>query len=183
MAAEGRTLVGSLAFAADLVVSKRPFSKVRVSLGLSRLRRVRSMPARLALPAQPAHDQLGALGTVPASAGGAEGLRRVDPHVQILDGSAGPADEVVMHLGAGVPERRRAAGGHSVCDAHLLEQLECRVDRRERRVREPRLHAGEHLLGAGMPTDIGERAVDEDALGRHSKAAFPQCVFELLISH
>jgi hypothetical protein len=120
---------------------------------------------------------------VPAAAGGAECLRRVDPHVQILDGSARPADEVVMHLGAGVPERRRAAGGNAVCDAHLLEQFESRVDRRERSIRESRLDVGEHLLCGRMPTDIGERAVNEDTLRRHAKAAFPESVFELAISH
>jgi hypothetical protein len=141
------------------------------------------MPPSLAAAAQSPHDQLGALGTEAAAAGGAEGLRCVDAHVQILDGSTGSANEVVMQLGAGVPERLRAAGGNPVRDAHLLEELESRVDRRERSVREPWLHAGQHLLSARVSADICERAVNENALRRHSKAAFPEGVFEFLVSH
>jgi hypothetical protein len=61
------------------------------------------MRTSLAALAQAAHDELRALGTEAAAAGGTEGCRRIDAHVQILDPSAGSADEVVVPLGTGVP--------------------------------------------------------------------------------
>jgi hypothetical protein len=141
------------------------------------------MPTSLAALAQPADDQLGPLGSEAAAAGGVEGAERLDPHVQVLDRPAGSANEVVMELGPGVPQGARAAGGDAVCDAELLEQLERGVDGRQRGVRKPWGHAGEHLLGGRMAAEIGERAVDEDPLRGDSKATFPESLFELLISH
>jgi hypothetical protein len=141
------------------------------------------MPSSLAPLAQPADNELGALGAEAAAAGGAEGWRHVDPHIQILDRSAGSTDQVVVPLGARVPQGSGAAGGNAVCDAQFLEQLERGIDGRQRGVREPWRHAGEHLLGGRMSAEIGERAVDEDALGGDSKPAFPESPFKLLVSH
>jgi hypothetical protein len=141
------------------------------------------MPTSLAAFAEPADDELGALGTEAPAASGAEGSRRIDPHVQVLHRPAGSANDVVMQLGPGVPQGGWAAGGDPMRDAQLLEQLEGGVDGRQRGVRELRLDAGKHLLGGRMPSEIGERAVDEDPLGRDAIAAFPKALFELPITH
>jgi hypothetical protein len=141
------------------------------------------MRGSLAALAQAAHDELRALGAEAAAAGGAEGCRGVDPHIQILDCSAGSANEMVMPLGAGVPQGGGAAGGDPVCDAQLLEKLQSGVDGRQRGVREPRLHASEHLFSGRVSSEIAERAVDEDPLRRGAKATFPEALLELLISH
>jgi hypothetical protein len=141
------------------------------------------MPSSLAALAKPAHDQLGTLRAEATTAGGAEGAGRLDPHIQIFDRAAGSTDEVVVPFGSWVPQGGRAAGGNPVRDAQLLEQLESGVDGRQPGVRESRLHAGEHLLGGRMSAEIGERAVDEDALGGDSKPAFPESPFKLLVSH
>jgi hypothetical protein len=141
------------------------------------------MPTSLAALAQPADDELGALGTEAPAASGAEGSRRIDPHVQVLHRPAGSANDVVMQLGPGVPQGGWAAGGDPMRDAQLFEQLQGGIDGRQRGVRELRLYAGKHLLGGCMPSVIGERAVDEDPLGRDAIAAFPKALFELPISH
>jgi hypothetical protein len=141
------------------------------------------MPTSLAAFAQPTDDELGALGTEAPAASGAEGSRRIDPHVQVLHRPAGSANDVVMQLGPGVPQGAFAAGGDPMRDTQLLEQLQGGVDGRQRGVRELRLDAGKHLLGGRMPSETGERAVDEDPLGRDAIAAFPKALFELPISH
>jgi hypothetical protein len=141
------------------------------------------MPTSLAAPARPTHDQLGALSAETASTRGAEGRPGVDPHVEVLDRSADAADDVVVQLGAGIPEGGRAAGRNSVGEAQLFEQLESRVDRRQRGVRQPRLHPGQHLLGGRMLGEIAECAVDQDALRGDAKAVFTESLFELMFSH
>jgi hypothetical protein len=141
------------------------------------------MSKSLAAPAQPAHDELRPLGAEAVAASGAERLRRVDPHVQILDRSAGSADEMVVPFGARIPQGCSAAYGDPVGDAQLLEQLQRGVDGRERSVRELRLYVGEHLLGGRVASEIGERAVDEDPLRRDAQAAFPEALFKLPLSH
>jgi hypothetical protein len=81
------------------------------------------MRASLAAFAQPVHEELGPLCAEAAAAGGAEGSLRLDPYVQVLDGSAGSANEVVVPVWAGIPQGSGAAGGDAVRDAQLLEQL------------------------------------------------------------
>jgi hypothetical protein len=141
------------------------------------------MPTSLAALAQPADDELGALGTEAPAASGSEGPRRIDAHVQVLHCPAGSANDVVVQLGPGIPQGAWAAGGDPTRDAQLLEQLQGGVDGRQRSVRELRLDAGKHLLCGRVPSEIGERAVDEDPLRRDAIAAFPEALFEFPISH
>jgi hypothetical protein len=141
------------------------------------------MRASLAAFAQPVHDELGALGAEAAAAGGAEGSLCLDPHVQVLDGSAGSANEVVVSLWAGIPQGSGAAGGDAVRDAQLLEQLQRSVDRRQRGVWELRPHAGEHLLGGRVPPEVSEGAVYEDPLRGGPQAPFPEALLKFKISH
>jgi hypothetical protein len=79
------------------------------------------MPSSLAALAHATHDELGALRAETAPARGAERAGRFNLHIQILDHAAGSADEVVMRLGAGVPQGAGAAGSDPVRDSHFLE--------------------------------------------------------------
>jgi len=70
-----------------------------------------------------------------------------------------------------------------VDDPELLEQLERRVDGGEGGVRQRGGDPLEDLLGAGMPVELAERSVDQDALRGHPLPARPEAVLKLLLGH
>jgi transposase len=74
------------------------------------------------------------------------------------------------------------AGGKTILDDYLRE-VRPRYLPRPRTFQRTVYHPGEHLLGGGVPAEVRQRSMDQDALGGDPKAALPEGLLELLPSH
>ena len=129
--------------------------------------------------AEPADDHLGAIGLEAGARGGAAGALQVERGLHVLDPAAVAADHVVVGVGAGVPEEGAATAVHPPDDAELLEELECRVDGRQRDAGQALARLGEELLGAHVPGAVAEQPVHDDPLRGRPQAALAQKLGEL----
>ena len=118
---------------------------------------------------------------IAAAPRGVERGRNVQRSIHVGHLAAAGADEVVMLLDARIPQRGAAAGGETLHDAELLEELEGRIDRGQRRVGQALRDSLQHLLGREVPVEIEQRPVDQHALRGHPHAAFAQGRRELVV--
>ena len=80
-----------------------------------------------------------------------------------------------MAVGDGV-EEDRPAGLDAADEPELLEELERRVDRRQRQPGQPLAGGARELLGGGVAAEPAERLEQHDALARDAQAARAQRV-------
>jgi hypothetical protein len=76
--------------------------------------------------------------------------------------------------GAGVVQRRPAAGGDAPREARLLQRVEPRVDSRQRDIRKPARDCLEDVIGAGVAVELAQRLVNRQSLRGHAVSARPQ---------
>ena len=81
----------------------------------------------------------------------------IDGAVDVGDGAAAPADQVVVLVGARVVDGGAALRGDPADEAELLEQLQGRVDRRQRDARHPAGDVGVDLLGRRVAVEVISR--------------------------
>ena len=148
-----RHRAGELGRVADVVV--RPGSEAEVEALV-----------RAARGAQAAQDHLDVVGLGPGRARGV--LRRGGVHsrVDVDDRAAAAAREVRVRLGARVEEGRGPAGIDPPDEAERLEQLEGRVDGRQRQPGEALGRRARDLLGVGVAAEFGQDAVEHEPLAR-----------------
>ena len=90
---------------------------------------------------------------------------------------------MVVRVGARIEHHRPAAGLDAADEAEVLEQLERRVDGRQRGAGQGVRDACENLLGREVPFVLAQEAVDEQPLRRHALAAVAKELAEGLIGH
>src|SRR6185437_8516185 len=100
------------------------------------------------------------------TAGAAQDPGELDRSLDVLDGAAATAREVVVRIRAGVEDHRPAAGLDAPDDAQLLEQLERRVDRRQRGPGESVRDACENLVRGQVALVLAQEAMDDQPLRR-----------------
>jgi hypothetical protein len=90
---------------------------------------------------------------------------------------------VVVVLGAGVVEGGAAGRDEAAHGAELLEQVERRVDRGQRQVRQARFGGPQDLLGGDVPIELDEDPVQQEPLRRDALAALAEALDQLGFGH
>ena len=123
------------------------------------------------------------LGGEARAARAAQHAGELDRSLDVLDGAAAPARHVVVRVRARVEHHRPATRLDAADEAQVLEQLERRVDGRQRGARQGVRHACENLLRREVPLVLAQEPMDEQPLRRHALAAVAQELAEGLVGH
>lgn len=129
-----------------------------------------------------AHEHhVGVLGLEARGAGRAARAVVVDRRLEVLHATAAAAHDVLMLVGAGVEERGAGLGGHAPDQAKLLEELEGRVNGRQRHVRQLGARLAQDILRRHVTPGTAEDAVEDKTLRRDALPARAEECGELAV--